>query len=186
MKKLIFILSFFVCISAYSQSFNGVAISGDVENTIAELKLKGFKFVKKSNVAYEMEGKLALENVELYVYATPITNQTAKIVIYFPERNSFHKLKEDYERYLDILTTKYGNPTKKYFLFVSPYYEGDGYELQAIKNDKGIVASMWLSINNLSLSVSISEYSQLKLTYENDKNMEKLQDENKRKDLIVF
>ena len=156
MKKLFTILFSLVSVFSYSQSFNGVNISGNVESTIQQLKAKGYKYVKMlDNVGYQLEETLANEQVELYVYFTPYTKQTAKFVIYFPEGSS----------YIGLL---------------------EGYELQAIKNEKGFVSSYWLNINNCSMSLSISKYAQLKITYENDQNMSKLEEENKKKNLIAF
>lgn len=187
MKKLFTILFSLVSVFSYSQSFNGVNISGSVESTIQQLKAKGYKYVKMlDDVGYQLEGTLANEQVELYVYFTPYTKQTAKFVIYFPEGSSYIGLLEDYNKYYDLLSTKYGAATKRHFGFLSPYEQGDGYELQAIKNEKGFVSSYWLNINNCSMSLSISKYAQLKITYENDQNMSKLEEENKKKNLIAF
>jgi hypothetical protein len=188
MKKLFTFLFILVSVFSYSQSFNGVNISGNVTKTIEELKSKGFSYVKKVDEVnvYELEGIVNSEQVELYVYYTPATNLTAKFVIFFPEKSSFNSLLEDYNKYSDILSTKYGNASKKQYFFLSPYEKGDGYELQAIKNDKGFVSSFWFSINNCSMSVSISKYAQLKITYENDANMGILEQEIKNKNLTTF
>lgn len=187
MKKLFTILFTLVSVFSYSQQFNGISISGNVTKTVEELKSKGFKFVKKiDDVAYEMEGVVGMEKVELYVYFTPTSKLTSKFVIYFPEKISYFTLLNDYNDYYDILSTKYGNASKRNFAFLSPYESGDGYELQAIKNEKGFVSSFWFAINNCSISLSISKYAQLKITYENDINMEKLEQENKAKNLSTF
>lgn len=190
MNLLKFIFSILVLVistKAQSQTFNGIPISGRVENTIARLKSKGYKLIKKlDNVCYEMTGLLATQEIEMYVYFTPFTKQTAKIVIYFPEKNSYERLLEEYNEYYDLLSIKYGPTTKRNRIFSPPYKEGDGEELSAIKSEMGIVGSYWLNINNLSLSISISKYAQLKITYENDQIMTKLESENKTKLLKIL
>ncbi|MFN9999444.1 MAG: hypothetical protein ACK52X_07475, partial [bacterium] len=99
MNLLKFIFSILVLVistKAQSQIFNGIPISGRVENTIARLKSKGYKLIKKlDNVGYEMTGFLASQKIEMYVYYTPLTKQTAKIIIYFPEENSYEGLLEE-------------------------------------------------------------------------------------------
>ena len=190
MNLLKFIFSILVLVistKAQSQTFNGIPISGKVENTIARLKSKGYKLIKKlDNVCYEMTGLLATQEIEMYVYFTPFTKQTAKIVIYFPEKNSYERLLEEYNEYYDLLSIKYGPTTNRNRIFSPPYKEGDGEELSAIKSEMGIVGSYWLNINNLSLSISISTYAQLKITYENDLIMTKLESENKTKLLKIL
>lgn len=186
-KLIISILVFLISIKANSQTFHGINISGKIENTIAQFKSRGYKLIKKiDNVAYQMTGFLANQEIEMYVHFTPLTKQTAMIVIYFPERTSYERLLEDYEEYYDLLSIKYGPATKRNQFFLPPYKEGDGDELSAIKSEMGFVGSYWLNINNLSLSISISKHAQLKITYENDKMTTKLQSENKAKLMSIL
>jgi hypothetical protein len=191
MKKLLFTLFFFVAIQVVNaQSFLGLPISGNVSTTIAAFKAKGFKFIKQDQYSVSMSGIVDYTPVELYIYNTPTSKQTCKFVVYFDEKNSWISLKGDYDRFVDKLTNKYGAPDKNIEEFITPYESGDGYELSAIQLEKAVFSSFWFAggyeRSNLSMSVSISKFKQLKLTYENDKLMDKLADEKAKLDYTNF
>lgn len=190
MKNLLLAILLFAAFQADSQSFLGVPISGNVATTIANFKAKGFKFVKQEQYSVSMSGIVDFTPVELYIYNTPTSKQTCKFVIYFDERNSWISLKDDYDRFVTKLTNKYGAPDKNIEEFITPYESGDGYELSAIQLEKAVFSSFWFAggyeRSNLSMSVSISKYKQLKVTYENDKLMDKLADEKAKLDYTNF
>jgi hypothetical protein len=73
-----------------------------------------------------------------------------------------NKAISSYKDLKETLIKKYGLPTSTYQYFKRPYYDGDGYEEQAIRLGKGIFASFWDS----SLSVSITEKLAVNLSYE--------------------
>ena len=184
MKTIIITLLLSLSSICYSQSFNGVSISGDVSATIQEFKSKGFKLARHIGNTYEMSGLLGLKKVELYVYCTPITKKTAKFVIYFEEKNSFSLLKSDFQDLREIFIEKYGDPTHKLRQIDHAGY--DSYEA-ALKDEKIIVSDYWLYVGgNLSISLSISKFMQIKMTYENDAIMDVMQKENKQQNLNIY
>lgn len=63
----------------------------------------------------------------------------------------------------EILIKKYGELTKDYAFFQSPYREGDGYEEQAIRVGKGHFAAFWSS---QGLGVMISDRLTVRVLYE--------------------
>jgi hypothetical protein len=183
--KSIFITTLFTlsAIFCYSQSFNGVNISGDVTTALQEFKSKGFKLVKQQDNTYQLSGLLGSKKVELYVYCTPITKKTAKFVVYFEEKTSFALLKSDFQDFHEIFIEKYGEPTHK---LRKTDHEYDSYEA-ALRDEKIIISDYWLYVGgNLSISLSISKYMQLKMTYENDAIMDVLQKENKQQNLNIY
>ena len=44
---------------------------------------------------------------------------------------------------VELFTKKYGEPKDHFEFFSSPYYEGDGYELQALRKEKCNYISFW-------------------------------------------
>lgn len=186
MKKFLFAIILFAAIQTNAQSFLGVPISGNVSTAIANFKAKGFKFVKQEKYSVTMSGVIDYSPVELYIYNTPISKQTCKFVVYYPERESWISLKGDYDRFVSKIYNKYGSADKDYSEFITPYELGDGYELSAVQLEKAIFASYWFAggyeRNNLSIAVEISKYKQLKVVYENNKLMDKLTEEKEKLD----
>jgi hypothetical protein len=189
MKKLIVkIAILLVSLNSYSQRWNGIPISGSFNTIKNNLIAKGFTLVTKEKNTSAFKGEINNINYEVYVYCTPITDQVAQLMIYLPKRTTWYKLKEDYNDIKDLFTEKYGIGTK-YEFFDNPYYEGDGYEMSAVELEKCNYSAYWLNIinePNMSLSVMISKYNQVKLTYENKVNMEKASDETKNINKRVF
>lgn len=174
MKKLPFIallLTFYF--SSFSQSFDGVAISGTLNAAIAKYKAKGYKFIKfhDSEIAI-MTGFISNKRCEVYLTATPKTKTFCKISIYFPKLNDWEDLKSDYTNIRQVLINKYGEPDSNHEFFKDPYDEGDGYEMSAVDLDKCVYTAIWLYKNNMSIQVRISEFRQVNIIYESDKGME--------------
>jgi len=184
MKKIIFLLLITISVKSFSQSFNGVEISGNISAAVEKFKLKGFKLSKKEENIYIMSGVLFNEQIELFLFATPITRQYAKCVVYFPE-SSWYSLKRDYTKFVNLFDEKYGYHTSQYEFFSDPYYEGDGYELNALMLDKCTYATFW-ELAKVSMSVSISKYKQVKLVYENTSIMNALQTERQKQQSRIF
>lgn len=167
MKKLIIIALLSISLASYSQSFDGVPISGDLPTAIAKFKAKGYTFDQYTTNGAILKGRVANTPVQVFILVTPKSKRVFKMVAFFNEETSWYSLKSDFFKYQNLLTEKYGTPDEKYANFVSPYYEGDGYELQAVGLDKVNYAAYWFRRDNLTLGVEISKYKQIKLIYEN-------------------
>ena len=152
---------------ARGQSFDGIPIRGDLNTAVARFKAKGYKVVKPFTDGMIMQGKTAERNMELYILVTPITKQVAKIVFYLPKKTDWDGLKTEFLELKRILTVKYGDPTSDYDLFKDDYKEGDGNEFLAVVLGKCGYLSIWSTENNLDVGIDISEYAQVRLTYEN-------------------
>lgn len=184
MKKIILLLLMFVSVQSFGQYFNGIEISGSITSAVEKFKAKGFKLLKKDDNSYTMSGVLFNTRIELYLFATPITKQYAKCVIYFPE-DSWISLKSDYNKYVELFDEKYGYHTAQIEQFIDPYYEGDGYELSALMLEKCTYVTYW-QLSKVSMAVEISKYKQIKLTYENNALMNVLQSERERQQSRIF
>jgi hypothetical protein len=172
MKQLIIIAFAFISFSSFSQSFDGVPISGDLPTAIAKFKVKGYVLDKYVANGVIMKGRVANSPVELFILTTPKSKRVFKMVAFLDEQTSWVSLKSEYYKYKNILTEKYGNSDETYDFFSQPYYEGDGYELSAVGLEKATFAAYWFKRDNLTLGVEISKFKQVKLVYENNQMME--------------
>lgn len=187
MKKFIYTIALVIAMQvAYSQSFNGVPISGDLPTAISRFKAKGFIVKKLYDNSVIMQGTLSNNQVDLFIFTTPKSKQIFKIALYFPKKISWLSLKEEYDKYKDILTQKYGEPSNEYDFFSKPYYLGDGYELQAVRMEKCTYATYWMDKDGMNISVEISKYEQVNMVYENIKNVELKQKEQGQVDKTIF
>jgi hypothetical protein len=172
MKTLILSIALFISVSSFSQTFDGVAISGDLPTAIANFKAKGYTYTGTEDGVAILKGKAAKTyNVEVYIYTTPKSKKVCKIVAFLDEQKNWYTIKGEYERFAQIITDKYGAADSKYNSFSTPYEEGDGYEMTAVAVEKCTYASYWFNRSNTSIAVEISKYKQVKLAYENDEAM---------------
>lgn len=183
MKKLFLVLiaAMMLSVSAISQSFNGVEISGNINSFIASMKSKGYVFNKWMNGGGAiMNGQIGGSNVELYISATPKTKVVWKVSVYFSEVSTWTDMKTDYFKFKQLITDKYGAPGSEYEYFSKPYYEGDGYEMTALSVGKAVYSSFWFGQAKLNIEVSATKFSQLRITYENAVNAEVFDKEKKQ------
>jgi len=169
-----------------AQTFNGVEISGPSSVFISKLKEKGYKFSKSMELTTILKGTINFEEVELFVYETPKSKQVFKMSIYFGDQETWKSIKSQYDRLLVMLTDKYGEPDGSYEGFKSPYYEGDGYEMSAITQEKCNYSAYWLNKGNLSLSLEITKFKEVRIAYENVTNMQLYKKEKAEQDKKIF
>ncbi len=158
-------------LASYGQDFLGIKPSGSKAITINQFKAKGFWVDgDETNMLTPMKGRLNGQTIEINIVYSPISKTVCRFSIYLPELPSLNLLKTEYEKYVDVFTTKYGAASQKNEFFKDPYYDGDGYELQALENDKAIFTTYWF-LNGISLAVEISKFKMINIKYENDANM---------------
>ncbi|MFY8161982.1 MAG: hypothetical protein ACOVNU_11680 [Candidatus Kapaibacteriota bacterium] len=170
MKKLIVIISLFFSVSAFSQQFDGVNISGDLPTAISSLKAKGYTLSKPITNGVIMNGKIGSTEIELFLFTTPKSKKVYKAAIYLPIKENWYSIKQNYLDYLEVLTNKYGTPDNSFNFFSKPYFEGDGYEMLALDLEKCTYSAYWLKLENTSIYIEISKYKQVKISYENNEN----------------
>ena len=175
MKKFLFLLlGFIISQVVFSQTdshlkFRDIPINGHISDFVDSLKHKGFVKNKSENNIVIMNGSFVGKEVELFIIATPKTKQVWKVTVYLPKDDSWYSLKSDYTKYVKSFKNKYGNPSDNYEFFSSPYYEGDGYEMTALKSGKCHYVSFF-NIEEGNVSVEISKFAQIKFSYEDSKN----------------
>lgn len=173
-------------ISVKAQYYDGVYVGGSLQTVIDKYKEKGYKLETTHDWGASMIGQVGVRKIELYIFTTPKTKVVCKVVLFFTEKKTWANLKEDYLTYLQVLTDKYGSPDYNYNNFVTPYYEGDGYEMSAVELEKTNYVGIWFNKNNTNIAIEISKYKQVKITYENAQNMQIKEKEQAQIDLRAF
>lgn len=167
MKKTTIIIALLVItLTSFGQEFMGIKVDGSKATITSQFLGKGMTKLQSSTpTTLVFKGYANSVDVEVYVFFTPKTNLAWKFMVYLPKRSDWYELKGEYQRYAELFSSKYGEPTSSYSSFLSPYYEGDGYEISAVALNKCLYSSFWSKY-----SVEISEYKQVRLTYENSEN----------------
>lgn len=122
--------------------FKDIAITGSIENFVEQLKSKGYKLLVQTDATAAMTGDFANSNCTILISATKKTKQVYSVVVY-DESDLWKSLKSDYLNFKKLLTQKYQVTPRSSETFSSPYYEGDGYELQASKLNKCLYYSIY-------------------------------------------
>lgn len=136
-----FFLLMLCCIFSFSvyaqehQTFMGIPIDGSLTSFASQLEAKGFEKLSVGDSSVTLEGQFSGSKRVVIVYCTPITKIVYQVAVVLRESTSWSSLKSTYRDFKSILITKYGQPTGKEE-FITPYYEGDGYEMTALRNGK--------------------------------------------------
>lgn len=169
MKNILLVLILILgTIVSNAQEFMGVKCDGKKDIAISTFKNKGFNLSSDDEGSAFMKGKIGNDEVELYIDYTPISKLVWAFRVYLPEQSDWYYLKSDYQKYLSVLTEKYGAPEKTYSFFSSPYKEGDGYEMTGVSVDKCVYASFWKK--EQGVRIKISKYKRVQISYENSIN----------------
>ena len=189
MKKTKLILVFLLLLSnlSFGQTIDGITLGKTEKEVISKLISKGFKLINTPTKTQKIyKGKLSNEDdVEITIVSTPKTKLVWKLVI-TAYAYSWTSAKSTFENYKDKLINKYGNsPSNNYHYFSTPYFEGDGYEMQALYKDKCTWYSSWDS-PTISIEIKSFKYNvaDIRISYENEKaseinNTEKAEIDNK-------
>lgn len=188
MKKVFLFVALVLSISVNAQYFNGILLDGDLPSFTAKMKAKGFTlkeiFENKNGASYT--GTMAGYAIEVYAFLTPKTKKVYGVDVYFETATTWAGLKNRYERFVEIFKEKYGEPYGNIEKFEKPYYEGDGYELQAVKLEKINFTTLWKETQGLNLIVKISKFKQVQLSYNNKVNYELAVKEDNQMESVAF
>lgn len=186
MKKTItFLMLIFTITLGYSQEFLGVKVSGKLYEVVAKFKAKGFKVIDSDKNIIVLSGKVQYSNANIVLVSSPKSYTVWKFAVYLPEQTSWYSLKDEYRKYVEIFNKKYGITQDRYESFESPYYEGDGYELQAVRFEKARYISFWI-LDTTGYSVKIHKTQCIELVYENRLNFLIHKKEQDEQDSINF
>mgnify|MGYP003654111450 CR=1 FL=1 len=178
MKKVILLfLSVILLTKTQAQnSFMDVPVAGTISEATKKFKALGFSVVSDKDNYVTLEGKMGSTDIELNLVASPTTKTVWKFIVYLPKNDSWYSIKNEFNDYRKTLIAKYGEPSKDYNFFSSPYKEGDGYEMNALVLGKCTYFSFW----NDNMVLSISKFKQISISYENPVNSKIDDDEKER------
>jgi hypothetical protein len=149
-------------------TFLGIKVEGPVSKIVDKLKIQGY--TKEKNVTDEIikltNGK---DNILLVHFNYNNVDLIWKAGIVKPSNSNWYSLQNEYNELKTILITKYGEFTKSYEFFSSPYTEDDGYQLQALRSDKCTYYTFW-DVDNGSISLRIRGDASVCISYENTIN----------------
>jgi hypothetical protein len=162
-------------------TFMGIPVSGSMTEFSKKLAEKGFVLENsKDKDLWKYTGSFLNKECELYLVGTQITQTVWKVLVAVPASSNWYSLKSDYNSVCDKLTNKYGVPENTFNFFSDPYYEGDGYEITAIKNEKCTYSKYWkLPYGTISCQIMVS--TDIGISYESKAGTElKHKEENER------
>ena len=179
MKKIFALVVLVVAfaLSAFAQShetFLGVPMNGSLRQFTNRLaSQQGLSLVEADdeNDVYTMSGKfLGYSDSEFYIFCNENSKQVYKVDVYLPKSSSWSAIKKLYKKVVNqYRQNSYFDFQKETAEFESPYYEGDGYETQAVEADKVNYSAVFYTQPGF-LVVSISKFMQVKLTFIDDRN----------------
>lgn len=117
-----------------------------------------------------MTGPFAgFSDCQILIVCSPKTQTVWKVTAYLPDQTSWSSVESRYKDFKKRYTDKYGTPDDSYEFFTDSYYDGDGYELQAIKLEKGYYVTYWktaLGIIAVEVGASSNSKGWVELGYE--------------------
>lgn len=123
--------------------FKGVPIDGSLTEFVNKMKTAGFTHIGTKDGIAALEGDFAgYKNCIVGVYAVKPLNIVSMIAVAFNARGSWSDLEHDYNTLKELLTEKYGAPTKVIEEFESTYID-DGDKLYELSMDRGTWASVF-------------------------------------------
>ena len=147
--------------------FKNTPINGTLTEMVKKMQNLGYKLEESEGYVAIMEGEFANESCEIVLYASSKTKTMHSIIVNFGEQNSWYSLKSKYKKLKEQLTNKYKISPKSTEYFADPYYEGDGYEMQALKKEKCFYFSTF-NFNNGKIGLYIIG-NKVQLLYQDSK-----------------
>lgn len=188
-KYLLLVLALFLSTATFAQdnilfdeghlTFKGLSLSGPLDDFVNNLVSQGYVLKESQATGALLKGNFASESdCTIVVLTTKRTHQVYCVAVSFEKKTSWSSLKIQYREYKSMLSAKYGEPSKQIERFYNPYYEGDGYELQALRMDKCSYTS-YFNLSDGSVMLSMSSDGSLILYY-SDKEGNDLNDREER------
>jgi hypothetical protein len=136
--------------------------------SVAQVKAAMAKKGAILDAKYSKKDRLIFNNVKVgpkttdFIKLLFVDDKLFDVTMYYNEIQG--NLQKGFDQLKETLENKYGSG-EYYRNFDSPYKDGDGYEMQAIKLGKGYISSYW-TFKNASISLEIDETLAIKLGYQ--------------------
>ena len=177
-----FLLLFTIFAKAQHLEFKGLQMCGPVSSFAQKLEEQGYKIVYNKGFNYALSGQFTGKDANVLLLGSAKTGEIWKIAVLFDKAITWSDILSDYSTYVDLFTKKYGFPSDHFEFFEEPYYKGDGYELQALRNGKCNYVSFFKTDKG-TITVEMSRDERLRLTYEDKINVELQSKEKTSRDL---
>lgn len=171
MKKILSLLILAMAFAVTSHAADhetllGVPLNGTLSQFASKMSAKGVRTVERESTVYTLDGSYSgYSGCEFYVFPNENTGQVYKVDIYLPKRTTWSSIKNDYNKMVRQFA---GNSNYRFdeekAEFDSPYREGDGDEVAAIKAEKCNYFTDYISSTGM-VRVSISKFMQVKIAY---------------------
>lgn len=179
MKRLFTFLFLFVSLNLSAQhlSFKGVPIDGNITEFVSKMKAQGYVTHELNgqvgNNTYILKGQFAgMSDCTILILYSTLTKTVCKVVVSSDDYTSWSSVKNQYTTLSEAFSKKY-TQTTDFCEFVSPYYEGDGYEFLALDSGKGMCASLYEAEGGtivLEITAVNSRKGYVKIVYEDKAN----------------
>lgn len=164
MKKLVLIIVMScISISAFCQnthlSFKGVPIDGTLTEYVNKMKTAGFTHIGTEDGIALMQGDFAgYKNCTIGVQILKPRNLVHEITVVFPSQEKWSNLENDYIKIKEMLTTKYGAPSRSNEEFVkTPSWQDlndDEDRMEELKEDRCEYYSIF-TLNNGRITLQL-------------------------------
>lgn len=149
-------------------TFRNVPINGNINDVSKALVELGYKAVPDyGEVGFK--GEFIGKDCLLLVSESKYTKSVYSITVIFNAQSKWSTLKSDFLKIEDMYTEKYGNTKKQRKSFDAPYYDGDGYEMSAILNNKCDYWSYW-EVKNGNILEAITSDGVIMIIYSDLQN----------------
>jgi len=147
MKRLLFLLFFTTTVltcfaqaqadSSKHLSFKGVPIDGTLAEYVSKMKATGFTHKGTKDGAAILEGDFAsYKGCFVAVSTLKQKDLVSKIVVIFPDRDTWASLSSNYFNLKELLTEKYSKPSESQEEFQSHTPKTDGSKIIGVKLDE--------------------------------------------------
>ncbi len=143
MKKIVVTLCFiFTVMTCFGQStdsskhltFKGVPINGTLAEYVSKMKSSGFRHISTTDGVSILEGDFAgYKNCTVGVSTLKQKDLVSKIAVMFPDCDNWSSLSSNYFNLKELLTEKYGTPSKSIEEFQSSTPNTDATKMSYVR-----------------------------------------------------
>lgn len=118
-------------------TFKGVPIDGSLSDYVSKMKNNGFTLLVTEDGIAMLEGDFAAyKNCHVLVTSLKQKDLVSKILVAFPERDTWSNLSYDYFSLKEMLTEKYGKPSENVEKFDSGQPGDDNSKMYEVEFDR--------------------------------------------------
>ena len=150
--------------------FKGIPLDGPLNKFVSQLEKAGYTVTDRTDDVVMMSGQFTGKNATIIVVGSKKSKTVWKVKVLQPKESSWYDIKSNYKKYKESYTKKYGSPSHNYEFFSRPYYEGDGYELQALRLDKCTYFTSY-DVAGGVIYISMETEERLSISYEDSTNV---------------